>query len=124
DLVSHIDRVRQQFRAAKQARHMATEQKDTITIQLDWSENYKLKQARQEKVSECNCILLIVLRDSFLLASYYYEQHISILSGYVWKKDDCFSFVSISDDTNHRSEAAVQHLLDLFKSDVNTNMTN
>ncbi|CAF4891522.1 unnamed protein product, partial [Rotaria socialis] len=35
DLVSHIDRVRQQFRAAKQARQMATEQEDTITIQLD-----------------------------------------------------------------------------------------
>ncbi|CAF4393386.1 unnamed protein product, partial [Rotaria magnacalcarata] len=49
DLVSHIDRVRQQFRAAKQARQMATEQEDTITIQLDWSENFKLKQARQEK---------------------------------------------------------------------------
>ncbi|CAF1222317.1 unnamed protein product [Adineta steineri] len=85
---------------------MATEQKDTITIQLDWSENYKLKQARQEK------------------ASYYYEQHISILSGYVWKKDDCFNFVSVSDNINHMFEAAVQHLLDLFKSDVNTNMTN
>ncbi|CAF1379784.1 unnamed protein product [Didymodactylos carnosus] len=95
DLVSHIDRVRQQFRAAKQARQMATEQEDTITIQLDWSENFKLKQARQEK------------------ASYYYEQHISILSGYVWKKDDCFSFASVSDDTNHMFEgtwAAVQHL--------------
>ncbi|CAF4101499.1 unnamed protein product, partial [Rotaria magnacalcarata] len=45
DLVSHIDRVRQQFRAEKQARQMATEQEDTITIQLDWSENFKLKQA-------------------------------------------------------------------------------
>ncbi|CAF2028493.1 unnamed protein product, partial [Rotaria magnacalcarata] len=59
--------------------------------------------------------------------SYYYEQHISILSGYVWKKDDCFSFASVSDDTNHMFEgtwAAVQYLLDLIKNDVNTKMKN
>ncbi|CAF1666236.1 unnamed protein product, partial [Rotaria sp. Silwood1] len=49
DLIAHIDRVRQQFRAAKQARQAAMEQEDTITIHLDWSENFKLKQPRQEK---------------------------------------------------------------------------
>ncbi|CAF1379185.1 unnamed protein product [Rotaria sp. Silwood1] len=49
NLVSHIDRVRQQFRAAKQAKQAATEQEDTVAIHLDWWENFKLKQARQEK---------------------------------------------------------------------------
>ncbi|CAF4958617.1 unnamed protein product, partial [Rotaria sp. Silwood1] len=49
DLVSHINRVHQQFRAAKEAGQIAMEQEDTITIHLDWSENFKLKQARQEK---------------------------------------------------------------------------
>ncbi|CAF1510694.1 unnamed protein product, partial [Rotaria sordida] len=101
DLIPHIDRVHQQFRASKQARQAAMEQEDTITIHLDWSESFKLKQARQEKAI------------TFLLASYYYEQHISILSGHLWKKNDCFSFGSISDDTNHMSEAtwaAIQHL--------------
>ncbi|CAF1445113.1 unnamed protein product [Adineta ricciae] len=109
ELISHIDRVHQQFRAAKEVRQIAMEQEDTITIHLDWSENFKLKQARREK------------------ASYYYEHHISILSGYVWKKNDCFSFGSISDDTNHMFEAtwaALQPLLDLFKNDVNTKITN
>ncbi|UJR18671.1 hypothetical protein I4U23_005579 [Adineta vaga] len=47
--ISHIDRVRQQFRAAKHAKQMAMEQDDTITIHLDWSENFNLKQARQEE---------------------------------------------------------------------------
>lgn len=41
----------------------------------------------------------------FFLASYYYEQHISILSGYVWQKNHCFSFECVSDDTNHMAEA-------------------
>ncbi|CAF1283943.1 unnamed protein product [Adineta steineri] len=49
NLTHHIDRVRQQFRAAKQAKQMAIEQDDTVTIHLDWSENFNLKQARQEK---------------------------------------------------------------------------
>jgi hypothetical protein len=47
------------------------------------------------------------------LASYYYEQHISILGGYLWRKNDCYSFGLISDDTNHMSEAtwaAIQHI--------------
>ncbi len=41
--------MRQQFRAAKQARQLAIEEDDTVTIHLDWSENFNLKQARQEK---------------------------------------------------------------------------
>ncbi|CAF1460941.1 unnamed protein product [Adineta ricciae] len=96
DLEKHIDRVRQQFRAAKKAREVALEEENVATIQLDWSENYNLKQARQEK------------------ASYYYEQHISILSGYVWMKDGCYSFGSVSDDTNHMFEAAWTGLQPIF----------
>ncbi|CAF5060309.1 unnamed protein product, partial [Rotaria sp. Silwood1] len=49
NLTHHIDRMRQQFRAAKNARQMAMEEDDVATIHLDWSENFKLKQARQDK---------------------------------------------------------------------------
>lgn len=61
------------------------------------------------------------------LASYCYEQHISILSGYLWKKNDCYSFDSISDDTNHTSEAtwaAIQHILYSLKNHTTTKITN
>ncbi|CAF3119734.1 unnamed protein product [Rotaria sp. Silwood2] len=51
DSTHHIDRVCQQFRAAKQARQMAIEEDNTVTIHLDWSENFNLKHARQEKVT-------------------------------------------------------------------------
>ncbi|CAF1174485.1 unnamed protein product, partial [Didymodactylos carnosus] len=84
-LKAHLTRCHEQFKAAKTA---AKETDDTATIQLDWSENYTVKQSREEK------------------GAYYFEQHISILSGYVWSKNESFSFGSLSDDTNHMSEAS------------------
>ncbi|CAF1583018.1 unnamed protein product, partial [Didymodactylos carnosus] len=70
DLVKHIGGVKSQFRAAKQARIDVVEKNDILTIQLDWSENYNLKQAREER------------------GAYYIEHHISIATGYVWKSND------------------------------------
>ena len=48
-------------------------------------------------------------------AAYYREQHISIAAGYVWRKDHCFSFGCLSNDTSHLSECtwtAIRSLLD------------
>ena len=48
-------------------------------------------------------------------AAYYCEQHISIAAGYVWRKNHCFSFGCLSDDTSHLSECtwtAIRSLLD------------
>ncbi|CAF4500173.1 unnamed protein product, partial [Didymodactylos carnosus] len=49
NLADHIDRVRSQFRAAKQARNDAVTSDDIITLQLDWSEHYSLRQSREER---------------------------------------------------------------------------
>ncbi len=42
-------RIREQYRGAKMAKEQAKTEDDVATIQLDWSENYNLKQAREEK---------------------------------------------------------------------------
>ncbi|CAF3793777.1 unnamed protein product [Rotaria sp. Silwood1] len=86
-----------QFKSAKLIRQSALTSDNVITLHIDWSENYNLKQAREER------------------SAYYYEQHVSIAAGYVWRKDNCFSFGCLSDDTSHLSEstwAAIHDLLD------------
>ncbi|CAF0997371.1 unnamed protein product [Rotaria magnacalcarata] len=105
-LTKHICRMREQFRAAKAAKEQAKENTQVATIQLDWGENYNLKQAREEK------------------GAYYYEQHISIQSGFVWLNKNSFSFASISDDTCHMAEAAWAAIQNLLKDLINENNVN
>ena len=45
----HVYKIREQFRAANAAKTTAKEEDNVATIQLDWSENYNMKQAREEK---------------------------------------------------------------------------
>jgi hypothetical protein len=44
-----VKRIREQYRGAKTAKEDAKRDKSVATIQLDWSENYNLKQTREEK---------------------------------------------------------------------------
>ncbi|CAF1441672.1 unnamed protein product [Adineta steineri] len=88
DLEQHLERVHQQFKAAKQAKRDAEHSSDVATIQIDCAENYDIRQAQEEQ------------------GAYYYEHHISLHSGYVWTNCNSFSFCSISDCTNHIAEAA------------------
>jgi len=41
--------VHAQFRGAKLLRQLALTNANVITMQIDWSENYNLKQAREER---------------------------------------------------------------------------
>ncbi|CAF4143862.1 unnamed protein product, partial [Rotaria sp. Silwood1] len=43
-----MELVRVQFKSAKLIRQLALTSDSVATIQLDWSKNYHLKQARQE----------------------------------------------------------------------------
>ncbi|CAF1506887.1 unnamed protein product [Adineta ricciae] len=47
--------------------------------------------------------------------AYYFEQHIALLTGYVWLKGGSFSFGCVSDDTNHMSEATWASTNDLLQ---------
>jgi hypothetical protein len=44
-----LERVHQQFKAAKQAKTDAQQSDDTVTFQIDWAENYNVRQAQEEK---------------------------------------------------------------------------
>ncbi|CAF1280652.1 unnamed protein product, partial [Didymodactylos carnosus] len=46
------------------------------------------------------------LAKSQALRAYYNTKNISLHTGYAYTKEECYSFASISDDTNHMSEAA------------------
>ncbi|CAF1566537.1 unnamed protein product, partial [Didymodactylos carnosus] len=84
-----------------------TKEDDQVaTIQLDWSENYNLKQAWEEK------------------GAYYYERHVAIQSGFIWLKNNSFSFASISDDTCHMAEAAWTAIQDLLNELIDENNIN
>ncbi|CAF3901771.1 unnamed protein product, partial [Rotaria sp. Silwood1] len=105
DLQQYMELVRLQFKSAKLIRQLALTSDSVATIQLDWSENYHLKQTRQER------------------SAYYYEQQISIAAGYVWQQNNCFSFGCLSDETNHQSEstwAAIHDLLDELLNEKST----
>ncbi|CAF3423393.1 unnamed protein product [Rotaria socialis] len=56
--------------------------------------------------------------------AYYYEQHISIQSGFVWLNKNSFGFASISDDTCHMAEAAWAAIQDLLKDSIDKNNIN
>ncbi|CAF2777232.1 unnamed protein product [Rotaria sp. Silwood2] len=49
NLKQHLQRVHQQFKAAKEAKVDAQQSLDTVTIQIDWAENYNIRQAQEEK---------------------------------------------------------------------------
>ncbi|CAF4592708.1 unnamed protein product, partial [Didymodactylos carnosus] len=81
----------------------ATNNNNTATLQIDWSESYVLKQSREEK------------------SAYYCEQKISLGTGYVWSQKESYGFGCLSDHCNHMGEAAWASLLQLLKTLVNRN---
>ena len=70
-----------QFKAFKGARENATSQPTVGTLQIDWSENGKMWQAREEK------------------SAYYDECQILIHAMYGCMTDECQSYAALSDYT-------------------------
>ncbi|CAF1114797.1 unnamed protein product, partial [Didymodactylos carnosus] len=48
-LAKHIVRICAQYHAAKLAKKDALQDDDRVVIQIDWSENYRMEQAQEEK---------------------------------------------------------------------------
>jgi hypothetical protein len=113
-LESHLERVRAQYRAAKQARSDAIENNAIVCLQIDWSENYNLGQTKEEKSAKIPPLLLLEKLDLILPGAFFYEQHVSIHPGYAWSKVNCWSFASLSDSTCHMAEAGWASFKELF----------
>jgi hypothetical protein len=111
-LKDHFHWVHEQFRAAKAAKVAAKEQDGVATIQLDWSENYNLKQAGEEKSTRSTFSRKnLPLKLFFNTEAFYFEQNIALLTGKVWMKHDSFSFGAINHDTNHVSDSVRSYQL-------------
>ncbi|CAF4677834.1 unnamed protein product, partial [Rotaria sp. Silwood2] len=94
--VQHVQRIKSQFSAFKQARLDALNLPEIAAIQIDWSESFILKQAREER------------------SAYYNTQNVSTNSGYIWTKSYSYGFGALSDNTCHSAEAtwaSIQNLL-------------
>ena len=104
-MYEHKARVYSQYKAFKLAREEAQSNPNTITIQLDWSENAKMRQSREEK------------------SAYYHEDSVCLHPMYIWSKENCHSRCAISDCTDHKAPAvmtSIKPILDdiLAKTDV------
>ena len=86
-LKDHLHRVHMQFKAFKDAREQATRDVTIATIQVDWSENTALRQAKEEK------------------SAYYGEDQISLHTMHIWTTEGNKSIVAASDCTDHSAPA-------------------
>ena len=78
--------------------------------QFSWTGVKTIICNKLEKKKVQQMFLKVTANTSFCfflwLGAFYFEQHVSLHTGYVWLKDGSFSFGCLSDDTNHMAEAA------------------
>ena len=100
-LKDHLHRAHMKFGAFKNAREKAAVSSSSITMHIDWNENAKLRQAREQK------------------SAYYNETQVSIHCVHIWYGEDGYSIVSMSDYTGHHVSAAIVSL-DLVLGIINS----
>ena len=61
-LKDHLKRAHNQFSAFRQVQLEAKNNPDPVTIHIDWSQNAKLRQAREEKVRIAMNIKLVFMQ--------------------------------------------------------------
>ena len=81
-----------QYTAFKTKRMEAEKSSDTVTFQIDWSENACIHQAQEEK------------------SAYYHTDQISIPCIHSWSSQGQKSFAAISDHTDHKASAVFASL--------------
>lgn len=88
-MMEHLKRCHIQFSAFKKARLEAVDNAEVATIQMDWSENPKLRQAKEER------------------SAYYIEDQVCLHAIHLWTAEGTQSMVACSDCTDHRAEAVI-----------------
>ena len=91
-LKDHLYRAHMQYRAFKTKSMEAEKSSDTVTFQIQWSENASIRQAQEEK------------------SVYYHTDQISIHCIHSWSSQGQKLFVAISDDTDHEASAVFASL--------------
>ena len=83
----HLKCTHIQFSAFKEAQLEAKNNSDVVTIHINWSQNAKLRQVREEK------------------GAHYHEHQVSIHAIYSWEHDKEQSHVALSNCTSHNATA-------------------
>ena len=91
-LKDHLYRAHMQYRVFKTKRMEAEKSSDTVTFQIDWSENACIHQAQEEK------------------SAYYHTDQISIHCIHPCSSQGQKSFAAISDHTDHKASAVFASL--------------
>ena len=67
-------------------------------MQIDWSENLKLRQSQEEK------------------SAYYFDNQISLHALYLWTQEKKQSIASLNDCTDHKAAAVVTSLKEILSN--------
>ena len=105
-LKDHLHRVHMQYKKFKEAREEVAESDgDVAAMQIDWSENARIRQAKEAK------------------GAYYYEDHVAIHCIRSMRSDGDNSYISISDSTCHNGEAVWASIRPMFVEYVEEGVT-
>ena len=105
ELKSHLYRAHMQYRAFKEKRARAENTDHVLTIQMDWSENQKVRQAKEEK------------------GAYYHQDQYSIHAMRAWTKNGAFSHAAMSEETSHKAPAVFASIEDVLKKYISEGIT-
>ena len=106
NMKDHLKRAHVQYSAFKKERLNAQEDENKLVVQIDWSENLKLRQAQEEK------------------SAYYHEQQISIHAMYCWTYEGNESVAVLSDCTDHRAAAVWASLKPILQRGIANGQSN
>ena len=104
-LREHLHRAHIQYKAFKEKRIRAQTTENVLTIQIDWSENPKVRQASEEK------------------SAYYFQDQYSIHAMRAWTNKGAFSHVAMSEATNHEAPAVFASIEPVLLKYINNGAT-
>ena len=94
----HLHNYHAQFKAFKEAREDTMNNSTVATIQIDWSENAKMTQAREEK------------------KAYYEDCQVSVHAMHQWTSEGNQSVASLSDHTSDQAAAVIVSVKPVLES--------
>ena len=105
ELKGHLYRAHMQYRAFKEKRVRAETTDGVLTIQMDWSENQKVRQAQEEK------------------GAYYHQDQYSIHAMRAWTKMGAFSHAAMSEETSHKAPAVFASIEEVLQNYISDGIT-
>ena len=102
---AHLYRAHMQYRAFKEKRVRAETTDGVLTIQMDWSENQKVRQVQEEK------------------GVYYHQDQYSIHAMRAWTKMGAFSHAAMSEETSHKATAVFASIEEVLQNYISEGIT-